>query len=164
MTELAIKDNPFFELSALECQSPGPSYTVETLRRMRDLYRGDTLCLLLGLDAFLELPHWHRPRQLLALPDEVAVLARPGYSFLSLLESPFLESTPSRDALWGLQEGRLRRLELSLKGGRPLVALVITALDISATRIRALIRQHGSTRYLLPPEVQSYIISNKLYL
>ena len=78
MVRRAIAGNPRFAADAREVTSPRPSYTVDTLTGLRaELNQEQPLWLLLGADAFLELPTWHEWRQLFELAN-IAVAARPG--------------------------------------------------------------------------------------
>lgn len=77
MVRLAVAGNPAFQVDGAEVESPGPSYTVTTLERLRrELGPEQPLVLLLGADAFAGLPGWHRWQALLGLAHLV-VLHRP---------------------------------------------------------------------------------------
>src|SRR5215211_2608462 len=74
--QLAIADNPAFELSRIEIDRPGPSYTVDTIEA---LARGaDDLVLILSAETFAELPSWHEPERLFDAA-RMAVVPREGY-------------------------------------------------------------------------------------
>ena len=76
MVQLAIADNPAFELSRIEVERPGPSYTVDTVEA---LARGaDDLVLILSAETFAELPSWHEPERLFDAA-RMAVVPREGY-------------------------------------------------------------------------------------
>jgi len=72
MVELAIADNPAFELGRLEVDRTGPSYTVDTLRELRTREPGVEFALLVGADAAAELPTW---REAEAIPGLATVIA-----------------------------------------------------------------------------------------
>ena len=79
MVEAAIRGEPGFVADDRELKRPGLSYTVDTLASFRaELGADRPLCLLLGMDAFLGLPQWHRWRELLDLAH-VVVAHRPGW-------------------------------------------------------------------------------------
>src|SRR4029077_13122850 len=82
MVELAIADNEAFELSRIEVDRPGPSYTAETVGEIRGIEeaagRMPDLTLILSVETFKELPEWHEPDRLLAAP-RLAVVSRRGY-------------------------------------------------------------------------------------
>jgi nicotinate-nucleotide adenylyltransferase len=157
MTELAVSSNVFFEVSDIECKSPGVSYSVDTVSRLKEAYRGAELYFILGVDAFMDLPNWREPERLAGLTDFV-VVNRPPHAFTELVSSPYVELEELGGE--GGEEG-LRRVPL--RGGRTALLLEITPLDISATAIRALIREGGSIKYLLPENVESFIILHGLY-
>ncbi len=77
MVELAVADHPGLEVDAREIHRRGRSYTVETLEELRDEAPARPLALIVGADAFLGLPTWHRWRELFELAH-VVVVARPG--------------------------------------------------------------------------------------
>ncbi len=74
MTRLAIEDNPAFEMSTLEVDRPGPSYTADTLEALMAARPGVELVLILGHDAYRDLPNWVRPERI----RELATLAVAG--------------------------------------------------------------------------------------
>lgn len=156
MVRLGIAGNPRFRLDEREARSAAPGYTVETLSTLRqELGAEQPLCLLLGADAFLGLPTWHRWRELFDLAH-VAVALRPGFSLaaeqmeVSLRAEISARMTDDPAALQQTPAGRV-------------IACAIPPLDISATRIRALIRSGENPRDLLPAGVLDYIQTQDLY-
>ena len=79
MVELATADDERFEVSRLEVDREGPSYTSDTLRALREARPDDELFLILGGDQAASLPAWHEPEEVLALAT-VAVLERVSWS------------------------------------------------------------------------------------
>ena len=77
MVELAIADHPGLEIDAREIQRRGRSYTVETLEELRNEQPSRALALIVGGDAFLGFPSWHRWRERFDLAH-IVVVARPG--------------------------------------------------------------------------------------
>jgi len=156
MVRRAIAGNPRFAADAREVTSPRPSYTVDTLTALRaELGAEQPLWLLLGADAFLELPTWHEWRQLFELAN-IAVAARPG--------SRALRSDDLKDPL---KSEVLKRLVASSPAAGPAGSVQLrqmTPLDISATAIRDTLARHGSARYLLPDVVLDYIHEHQLYI
>jgi nicotinate-nucleotide adenylyltransferase len=95
MLALAIAGTPGFALERAELERAGPSYTVDTLRTLRQREPGVELVLLLGADAATDLPLWHEAREIPRLA-QVVVFARPG----SLVpESPLISRTISVPAI-----------------------------------------------------------------
>jgi nicotinate-nucleotide adenylyltransferase len=137
MVELAIADNPGFELSRIEVDRPGPSYTVDTVEA---LAATAAVTLILSAETFAELPTWHEPERLFEA-GRVAVVPREGY--------------PAPDPEWlaATFPGREDRVSY-LEGPR---------LGLSSTAIRARVAAGRSIRYLVPPAVEAYITRNHLY-
>lgn len=138
MVGLAIAGNPAFELSRIEVDRAGLSYTADTVEALAQ--DGSEVTLILSAETFAELPTWHEPHRILAAAN-VAVVPRDGY--------------PAPDAA-GLAEtfpGRAPRVT-SLDG--PL-------LRLSSTEIRARVAAGRSIRYLVPPAVEAYIDDHHLY-
>jgi nicotinate-nucleotide adenylyltransferase len=77
MARLAIQDNPRMVLDLREIQRDGPSYTVDSLRELRDEKPGDELCLLIGADAARDISQWHEAEEIARLAT-IVVLSRPG--------------------------------------------------------------------------------------
>ena len=144
MVRLAIADRPGFELSLIEVERPGPSYTVETLTdlaaRERAAGRKPDLTLVLSAETFRDLPGWHEPERLLAA-CRIAVVQRPGYA------------APDRSWLAAQAPGAVDRVDF-LEGPR---------LDISSTSIRTLVAEGRSIRGLVPPAVERYVAEHHLY-
>jgi nicotinate-nucleotide adenylyltransferase len=158
MVRLAIADNPRFEVDAAEVESARPSYTVATLERLRQAGACGAqrpLVLLLGADAFSGLAEWHRWEALFDLAH-IAVAYRPGFP---------LAPANLPDALARCYRDRFCEYPATLSAapaGR-IAAFAMTPLDISATKIRALLSKHCSPRYLLPDALLAYINDHHLY-
>jgi nicotinate-nucleotide adenylyltransferase len=149
MVELGITDNPAFELSRIEVDRPGPSYTVDTVealarREGRAAPAGQSgvqdVVLILSAETFGELPSWHEPDRLFAA-GRIAVVPREGY--------------PAPDAAWLTEAfpGREARVAY-LEGPR---------LGLSSTAIRERVATGRSIRYLVPASVEAYIADHGLY-
>ena len=138
MVELAIADNAAFELSSIEIDRPGPSYTVDTLERLAA--DGNRLTVILSAETFAELPTWHEPERLFEAA-RVAVAPRWGY--------------PAPDPGWlaATFPGREDRVSY-LEGPR---------LGVSSTALRARVAAGRSIRYLVPGAVAAYIAAHRLY-
>ena len=161
MVRLAIASDPAFAISDVEIRRPGKSYSIDTIRQLQQEYGPHTqLFFLIGLDAFLDFPSWRDPRTLLELCSFV-VLSRPGLSFRSLSTVPLLPPIPY-PSLAELDAGRIFRIEAQI-GGQRLICLKQPPCPISASDIRARIRQGLPVANLLPPLVESYILRHHLY-
>lgn len=143
MLDLALAENPALELSRLELERGGVSYTADTLERLHALDGEADLFLILGADSLADLPTWRNPRRICELSSPI-VAARPGapepdYSVLANLVAP--------DRL-----ARFSELRLDM----PLI-------DLSSTEIRRRIAAGKSIRYQTPPAVVRYIDEQRLY-
>jgi nicotinate-nucleotide adenylyltransferase len=151
----AIAGNPRFVADAREVPRPQPSYTVDTLTALRaELGDAQPLWLLLGADAFLDLPSWHDWRRLFELAN-IAVAERPG---ARLMQSDAIMEP--------LKSEVLQRQPADGPAAAPAGLVLLRAtppLDISATAIRDILARDGSARYLLPDAVLDYIHEYQLY-
>jgi nicotinate-nucleotide adenylyltransferase len=161
MVRLAIASDPSLAISDVELRRPGKSYSIDTIRLLQHDYGAHTqLFFLIGLDAFLDFPSWRDPRTLLELCSFV-VLSRPGLSFRSLSTVALLPPIPY-PSLADLDAGRIPRIEAPI-GRQRLICLKQPPCPISASDIRARIRQGLPVANLLPPLVESYILHHHLY-
>jgi nicotinate-nucleotide adenylyltransferase len=160
MVKLAVKDNRFFQLSDIESRLPGKSYTVRTMESLQKENPQVEFSLILGIDAFLDIPNWWRPERLVTLSDFI-IISRPGYSFLDLQSSPYIKI--KKPILKDLDAFDIESHRANLFSQKEAVLLSLTPLSISSTEIRRLVQLGSSIKYLLPPAVQSYIMNNKLY-
>jgi len=155
MLRAAIGDEPAFRLDDREVRRAGPSYMVDTLGSLREDLGRAPLCLILGMDAFLGLPSWHRWQALSNLAH-IAVMHRPGWQWRSEQVPPDLAAQVAQ-----------RRVDSPRALGQApagAIAFVpVTALDISATRIRSALAQGRSARYLLPEAVWEVIQRQHIY-
>jgi nicotinate-nucleotide adenylyltransferase len=158
MARLAVAANPLFVVDERETRRTGPAYTFDTLTELRaELGPSASLVLLLGADAFLEFATWHRWHELFGLAH-IAVAHRPGFPV-----ERWRESMPQPLAREYAARSMQQPLAVHLAGAGGIVVMPITALDISATAIRELVRTGGSPRYLLPDPVLDYIQTENLY-
>lgn len=154
MLEAAIADQPGFRVDSRELKRPGGSFSYDTLRSLREEL-GDTppICLLVGGDAFRGFPDWHRPREILDLAHLI-VMRRPG------------AGDPLTPQLQALCAGRVCDAPAPLRE-RPAGRIYyqdVTQVDISSTRVRALIHDGRSVRFLVPDPVLAIIAEAGLYL
>ena len=153
MVELAVAGESSLACDTRELRRPGPSYTIDSLVELREeLGDGFSLCLVMGCDAVLQIPTWHRWRDLLDWAH-IVVIARPGWQLPGSGEV----------AEW-LQAHRLASSEPLLQqaaGG--IVVEQLRPLAISSTEIREQLAAGHSVRYLLPEPVLEYIQQHSLY-
>lgn len=142
MLRLAVADNPAFDVSTVDIDRPGFSYTVDTIGLLQQQLGPEAeLYFILGEDALADLPTWHQPDKLLTLCRLIAV-NRPGYHSFSL-----------------------RLLERQLPGvERRVHAVRIPELAIWSTELRARVASGVPIRYLVPNAVHEYIHQHELYV
>lgn len=160
MVRLAVRNNHGFEVVDIECVRPGISYSINTLEQLQRDYHGADLFFMLGIDAFLDIPNWLAPEKILALAN-VIVLSRPGRKFSELTHSPYLDIKKTQVSV--LDKGEITLFSTVLRSGKKAVLTAVTPIGISSTEIRKCIKKGFSIKYLLPAEVESYIISKSLY-
>jgi nicotinate-nucleotide adenylyltransferase len=153
MVRLATASNSRFEVLDVELRREGPSYTVDTLRTLRNAHGEARLWLVLGADALAEIGTWHEPETIFELAN-VAVVPRPGES-----RGP-LEERLTKRLLARFRRGP-RGLEHS--SGHEMREVPVSALAISASDLRSRIARGASIRYLVPEPVIDYIQKHRLY-
>lgn len=143
MLELALEDEPDFEVDRREIERGGPSYTVDTLRSLREEFTEAEIFFLIGADSLPELKSWREPEQLFRLAHFVTVV-RPGFPHdrISQLEDSFPKAV--------IAELRARLLET-------------TPIAVSSTEIRRKLRQGLSIQHMVPSAVEAYIRLHDLY-
>ena len=141
MLRLAVADRPYLEVSAMEIERPGPSYTIDTITELRHQYGLEyEIFFILGWDSLELIAEWREPSRLIEMCHLVAV-PRPGWP------QPNLEIL--EDRIPGLSE-RVMLLE------KP-------NINISASAIRALVAQGKPISHLVPGPVADYIREHNLY-
>jgi nicotinate-nucleotide adenylyltransferase len=134
----ALQGQSRLTLDTRELERSGPSYTIDTLTALRAEHGDRPLVLLLGADAFAGLARWHRWRELFEVAH-IGVLGRPGVA-PTLPDALEQEVAARRGPAAALREAPAGKV----------ANLAITPLEISATRIRALLAEGRDPRYLLP--------------
>ena len=152
MVQAAIAGNDAFVVDDRETRREGLSYSVDTLLDLRRDFPERSLCLLLGMDAFLGMPHWHRWRDIFELAH-VVVAHRPGWK--APITGPLGEVMVDRGT------GSVRELHAA-PAGRVYVHAV-TQLEISSTELRHLIIAGRDLQYLVPEEVRQIIRDTRCY-
>ena len=143
MTLLATISNPNFEISSVEIDKTGKTYTVDTIKDLRQKCKTNAeFYFITGADSILDLPNWKNVNELLHLCKFVAA-TRPGFKLKKMEE---------------------KIKELEELHNKNIYTIIVTALQISSTDIRNRIREGNSVKYLLPETVEDYIYKNKLYV
>lgn len=137
MAKLAFGEDKNFEVSDIELQDLNKkSYTVDTLIKLREIYRNEKVVfyLILGIDSLIDFPKWKTPEKLFLL-SEVVIVNRPNFLVQNVLP------------------------EFSSK----VKFLSIPMIEISSSLIRDYILHKKSIKYLVHPKVEEYIRENNLY-
>jgi nicotinate-nucleotide adenylyltransferase len=153
MVQAAVADQPAFVVDDREVRRSGLSYSVDTLTELRRELSDRSLCLLLGMDAFLGLPNWHRWRELLSLAH-IVVAHRPGW------KAPTMG--PLGEVMVDHGTGTIR--ELHEKPYGRIYVHAVTQLEISSTELRQLIEAGRDPRYLVPESVREIIHETRSYV
>lgn len=157
MVKLAIAGNALFTLDERETRRDGRSYTFDTLSEVRaEIGAALPLVLIMGADAFVAFDQWHRWREIFEL-THIAVAHRPGAALSAIQNAALARELTQRRA------AGVAALQRHHACGS-IFEVPITALDISATAIRAAIGGGRSVRYLMPQAVIEHINRKYLFL
>lgn len=141
MTAMATYSNPFFFVSDIELNRPGPSYTIDTIKSLIAEYGASTdFYFITGIDAVQDLPTWHNVEELLTLCHFVAATRPGGVSTIDNVINYF-----------------------GAKGRERIHRLATPELEISSTDIRDKVRKGLSIKYIVPESVENYIWKERLY-
>ena len=143
MTHLLISSDPDFVVSDMEVTRPGPTYTVDTLRELRENLSSDREhYFILGEDSVADLPRWHNPQELVTLCRFIAMPRVDGAGRPDL--------TVAYNAIPGLRE-RVTVLEDAPR------------MDVSSSSIRDMLETGENLRGVVPEAVLKYITAHRLY-
>ena len=143
MTEMATVSNPFFEVSRVELERTGYSYSADTARYFHEkMDEGSELFFITGVDTIMEIITW---KKLDALFSHCVMVAatRPGFTQRDMAE-------------------RLER-ELAPEYLKKIISVEVPAIDISSTDIRSRVAIGQSIKYLVPENVEQFIYKQGLY-
>ena len=137
MTVIATASNPDFEVSRLEIDRPGPTYTVDSIRALRDLHGPQVdLYFITGADAVWDILTWQDSQSLAGACTFIAA-TRPGFD--------------------------LGRFAEERERGILIETMEVPALAISSTDIRSRFAERRPVRYLMPEAVAAYVVKHDLY-
>jgi nicotinate-nucleotide adenylyltransferase len=143
MVEMAIENNPYFELCPIDLERPGPHYSVDTVHLVRHRYAvsAEDCLFVMGSDSLQDLPTWYKPDKLIKL-CRLAVVHRAGYQ-------------PNVDDLEQRIPGLSARLDW---------VPMAHSSDLASAAIRQSVRAGQSIRDQVPDRVRVYIQQHQLYL
>jgi nicotinate-nucleotide adenylyltransferase len=152
MASLAVSGIPGLLAGDEELRAPGPSYTADTLDRLRaNGWRGSQIFFITGADAFAEIATWHRYPEVLDLAHFV-VISRPGHRLEDLSRRlPELRN-------------RIRTVDrIEDDNDHAIFLLNATTSDVSSTAVRERVHRGESIRGLVPTLVETHILQHSLY-
>ncbi|MFC2093744.1 nicotinate-nucleotide adenylyltransferase [Bacteroidota bacterium] len=138
MAKIAFERDKSFEINDMEIKKYyEKSFTIDTVEKLAEEYKNDPvkLYLIIGIDNLIDFPKWKEPDKIFSI-CEVLVMYRPGYIVKKI--------TPEYSS-------KVKYIDVPL-------------LEISSTSIRNKVKNKESIKYLVFPEVENYILNNKLYL
>lgn len=141
MTGMAIEDNPDFALSTIEIDREGNSYSYETVEELKRMQPKTDFYFIMGADSLLEIERWKQPDRLMT-------------------ECTLLVAVRDDCDREGLEK---QIIYLTDKYQADIKILPANRIDISSTKIRRMIREGKSVRYMLPDQVIRFIQKNHLY-
>ena len=155
MVRMAVDGSPLLDALDLEGRRKGVSYSIETLKELnRVLHPDPELFFILGTDAFLEIETWKDYRELFDYAHFV-IIQRPGYEakqlgpFLAEIRPDITKSTEPDTYL--------------TTSGKTIRILSLTFMGISSTKLRRMVAQGKSIRFLVSEPVRKYIATQGLY-
>ncbi len=157
MVKDATAPYPRFMPSSIEIDAGGPSYSIITIRKIKEIYPVERLFFILGVDAFLEIETWKNYRDVLKSCDFI-VISRPGYRLQD-----------ASGLLGGQWKGKMTYIEETVKINIRMIErykiylFAMDSLDISSSEIRKRIKEGRSIEGLVPLSVEKYIKENNLY-
>ena len=142
MVSLAIETNPYFNISSVEVNRKGKSYTVDTITELKKLYPMEDLYFIVGADTIYEFTKWKDYENLLRMTKFI-VIGRYGLNVENNIE---------------------KIKELNQKYNAQILYMNGPLVDISSTDIRNRISEKESIKYIVPEKVEEYINENRLYV
>lgn len=152
MVRVAVEGQAGFVVDDRELRRGGPSYSIDTLLSLREDFPQRSLGLIVGMDAFLDLPSWHRWREILDIAH-IIVAHRPGW------RAP--DMGPLGEMLTDSGTHRIDDLHEQTHGRIHIHA--VTQLEISSTEIRELVAAGRDPRFLMPDAVRDVIAATQCY-
>lgn len=142
MVKTAISPNPDFDISDIETTRVRLSYTVDTIRELKEIYKEEKLYFIIGMDSLFQLKTWKKIKDL-SSEIEFVVAKRPGY----------------------LDDEKINREIKYLKEnfGTKIILVETPLYEISSTDLRDRIKKGKSLRYLIPKKVLNYIEESEFY-
>lgn len=141
MTLLAINSNPYFELSAMEIESQGITYTIDSIKKLQEQYKAADFYFVLGSDSFFNIEKWGKYKELIGLCEFIVV------------KRPDKDNKNLKDKVKQFNKKYNSKIHL----------LEAPLIGISSTDIRNRVKKGLSIKYLVPDSIEDYIIKKQMY-
>ena len=155
MVALAIAGQPGFELSAIEAERSGKSYSIDTIRAFRERNPDDELYFIIGGDSFLDIGTWYRYDEIFR-SCSLIVVERPGCKIVSPLET--LPDGVKELFLYNPATGCLTH-----ESGTTVTFVTGSPQELSSTEIRRLAAADADITRYVPSDVAAYISQQRIY-
>jgi nicotinate-nucleotide adenylyltransferase len=155
MVAMAIAGRPAFEISTIEAERGGKSYSIDTIRAFRDRFPDDDLFFIIGGDSFLEIGLWHRYAEIFSSCNLI-VVERPGCRIIDPLEA--LPAAVRSLFTFNRETGCLTHA-----AGTMTYFITGSPLELSSTEIRRLAAAGADITRYVPPDVAAYISQQRIY-
>ncbi len=132
LLQCALKDYPGIVIDERELKREGPSYMVDTLKSLKHDFVGESLCLIIGMDAFSGISQWHQWRSIFKY-CHLVVTTRPGYEQTNIAEQMNID-----DYRFLADKITTHAKTLSASENGKILLQSVPQLDISSTQIRHL--------------------------
>ena len=152
MVRVAVDGQAGFVVDDRELRRDGPSYTFDTLSTLREEFPERSLGLIVGMDAFLGLPTWHRWGEILEIAH-IVVAHRPGWKAPDIGPLGNMLTEHGTHRVDDLHENTHGRVHIH----------AVTQLEISSTEIRDLVDAGRDPRFLMPDAVRDVIAESRCY-
>lgn len=149
LLKLATRGNPALKIDLREMNTPGPSYTINTLRSITSDHPNDQLYLLIGMDAWPDFERWKDWTSILEL-CHLLVMTRPDYA------------RPNLNATWASRHTKSIEILQSTKAGK-LFFITVPPSRAASSEIRKRLNRHINTQEFLAESVATYIQQQQLY-
>ncbi len=154
MLLMAIDKVAGLSIDDREIQRDGPSYMIDTIRSLQAEFANEKFCLIVGMDAFIGFESWREWKSIVELVN-IVITYRPNFDINSIAESELKKyihgaQTKNKDEFLASPAGHC-------------YFCPVTQLDISATKIRALVKKENKLNFLLPDVVIAYLQQNQIY-
>lgn len=159
MLKIAIEGNPGFKVLDMELKRKAPSYTIDTLKKLKLNNPDNKFYFILGTELFTRIDTWKSYKSLFKYANFV-ILNRPGYYEIDL--NHLFPLALKNEFRYSYKEKSIDVFEH--KNSNKLIFINIDGIKLSSTKIRNLIHENKSIKYLVPEKIEKYILDNRLYM